>query len=479
LPFFIFSPRVNFQMFDNLTNRLGEIFSGLKKRGALSEDDVDTALRQVRVALLEADVAVPVVKDLVAAIREEAVGHKVLRSVTPGQMVVKIVHDHLVRVLGGDPAAPQAPAAASGAIDLVGVPPVAILMVGLQGSGKTTTSAKLALKLKRRDKKKVLMASLDVRRPAAQRQLVLLGEQADVPTLSVILGEQPLAIAKRAMRTARQEGSDVLILDTAGRLHIDSELMAEAATIVEAVQPTETLLVADALTGQDAAKLATEFNDKIGITGIVLTRVDGDARGGAALSMRAVSGQPIKLMGTGEKLDALEDFDAGRVAGRILGQGDVVGLVEKAAEIIDSEEAEEMTAKMVKGKFTMDDMGKQLKQLRKMGDVKGLLGMLPGVGKIKKQLAAANVDDGAIARQEAIILSMTAKERSNPKVLNGSRRRRIASGSGTSVQEVNRLLKSYKQMTMMMKKMGRTNAKGLTGGGIPPPGMMPPLPPMR
>ncbi|HJN22466.1 MAG TPA: signal recognition particle protein [Rhodospirillales bacterium] len=466
-------------MFDNLTNRLGEIFSGLKKRGALSEDDVDTALRQVRVALLEADVAVPVVKDLVAAIREEAVGHKVLRSVTPGQMVVKIVHDHLVRVLGGDPAAPQAPAAASGAIDLVGVPPVAILMVGLQGSGKTTTSAKLALKLKRRDKKKVLMASLDVRRPAAQRQLVLLGEQADVPTLSVILGEQPLAIAKRAMRTARQEGSDVLILDTAGRLHIDSELMAEAATIVEAVQPTETLLVADALTGQDAAKLATEFNDKIGITGIVLTRVDGDARGGAALSMRAVSGQPIKLMGTGEKLDALEDFDAGRVAGRILGQGDVVGLVEKAAEIIDSEEAEEMTAKMVKGKFTMDDMGKQLKQLRKMGDVKGLLGMLPGVGKIKKQLAAANVDDGAIARQEAIILSMTAKERSNPKVLNGSRRRRIASGSGTSVQEVNRLLKSYKQMTMMMKKMGRTNAKGLTGGGIPPPGMMPPLPPMR
>tara|TARA_B100001964_G_C14180446_1_gene575950 strand:+ start:12 stop:1196 length:1185 start_codon:yes stop_codon:yes gene_type:complete len=394
-------------------------------------------------------------------------------------MVVKIVHDHLVRVLGGDPAAPQAPAAASGAIDLVGVPPVAILMVGLQGSGKTTTSAKLALKLKRRDKKKVLMASLDVRRPAAQRQLVLLGEQADVPTLSVILGEQPLAIAKRAMRTARQEGSDVLILDTAGRLHIDSELMAEAATIVEAVQPTETLLVADALTGQDAAKLATEFNDKIGITGIVLTRVDGDARGGAALSMRAVSGQPIKLMGTGEKLDALEDFDAGRVAGRILGQGDVVGLVEKAAEIIDSEEAEEMTAKMVKGKFTMDDMGKQLKQLRKMGDVKGLLGMLPGVGKIKKQLAAANVDDGAIARQEAIILSMTAKERSNPKVLNGSRRRRIASGSGTSVQEVNRLLKSYKQMTMMMKKMGRTNAKGLTGGGIPPPGMMPPLPPMR
>ncbi len=466
-------------MFDNLTNRLGEIFSGLKKRGALSEDDVDTALRQVRVALLEADVAVPVVKDLVAAIREEAVGHKVLRSVTPGQMVVKIVHDHLVRVLGGDPAAPQAPAAASGAIDLVGVPPVAILMVGLQGSGKTTTSAKLALKLKRRDKKKVLMASLDVRRPAAQRQLVLLGEQADVPTLSVILGEQPLAIAKRAMRTARQEGSDVLILDTAGRLHIDSELMAEAATIVEAVQPTETLLVADALTGQDAAKLATEFNDKIGITGIVLTRVDGDARGGAALSMRAVSGQPIKLMGTGEKLDALEDFDAGRVAGRILGQGDVVGLVEKAAEIIDSEEAEEMTAKMVKGKFTMDDMGKQLKQLRKMGDVKGLLGMLPGVGKIKKQLAAANVDDGAIARQEAIILSMTAKERSNPKVLNGSRRRRIASGSGTSVQEVNRLLKSYKQMTMMMKKMGRTNAKGLTGGGIPPPGLMPPLPPMR
>ena len=457
-------------MFDSLTNHLGEIFAGLTKRGALSEEDVDAALRQVRIALLEADVALAVVKDLIAAIREEAVGQKVLRSVTPGQMVVKIVHDHLVRVLGGDPAA----AAAGSAIDLVGVPPIAILMVGLQGSGKTTTSAKLGLKLKRRDKKKVLMASLDVRRPAAQRQLALLGEQADIPTLSVILGEQPLAIAKRAMQTARQEGADVLILDTAGRLHIDSELMAEAAAVVETVHPTETLLVADALTGQDAANLATEFNDKIGITGIVLTRVDGDARGGAALSMRAVSGRPIKLMGTGEKLDALEDFDAGRVAGRILGQGDVVGLVEKAAEIIDNEEAEKMTAKMVKGKFTLDDMGTQLRQLRKMGDVKGLLGMLPGVGKIKNQLTAANVDDRTIAHQEAIILSMTAKERSNPKVLNGSRRRRIASGSGTSVQEVNRPLKSYKQMTLMMKKMGRMNAKDLMGGGLPP-GMMPPM----
>ncbi|MEE9544051.1 MAG: signal recognition particle protein [Rhodospirillales bacterium] len=460
-------------MFDSLTDRLGEIFAGLKKRGALSEADVDTALRQVRVALLEADVALPVVKDLFAAIREEAVGQKVLRSVTPGQMVVKIVHDHLVRVLGGDPAVAKQPAAAGGAIDLVGVPPVAVLMVGLQGSGKTTTCAKLGLKLKRRDKKKVLMASLDVRRPAAQRQLALLGEQADVPTLSVVPGEQPLAIAKRAMLTARQEGADVLILDTAGRLHIDSELMAEAAAVVEAVRPTETLLVADALSGQDAVNLATEFNDKVGITGIVLTRVDGDARGGAALSMRAVSGRPIKLMGTGEKLDALEDFDAWRVAGRILGQGDVVGLVEKAAEIIEGEDAEKMAAKMVKGKFTLDDMAGQLRQLRKMGDVKGFLAMLPGFGKIKSQMAAANVDDRSIARQEAIILSMTAKERNNPKVLNGSRRRRIASGSGTSVQEVNRLLKSYRQMATMMKKMGRMD------GAAPPPGMMPPLPPMR
>ncbi|MDP7098569.1 MAG: signal recognition particle protein [Rhodospirillales bacterium] len=460
-------------MFDSLTSRLGDIFAGLKRRGALSEADVDTALRQVRVALLEADVALPVVKDLFAAIREEAVGQQVLRSVTPGQMVVKIVHDHLVRVLGGDPAAAKQPAAAGGAINLAGVPPVAVLMVGLQGSGKTTTCAKLGLKLKRRDKKKVLMASLDVRRPAAQQQLALLGEQADVPTLSVVLGEQPLAIAKRAMLTARQEGADVLILDTAGRLHIDSELMAEAAAIAEAVRPTETLLVADALTGQDAVKLATEFNDKIGITGIVLTRVDGDARGGAALSMRAVSGQPIKLMGTGEKLDALEDFDAGRVAGRILGQGDVVGLVEKAAEIIEGEDAEKMAAKMVKGKFTLNDMAEQLKQLRKMGDVKGFLGMLPGFGKIKSQIADANVDSKNIARQEAIILSMTARERSNPKVLNGSRRRRIASGSGTSVQEVNRLLKSYRQVATMMKKIGRK------GAAAPPPGMMPPLSPMR
>ena len=460
-------------MFDSLTSRLGDIFAGLKRRGALSEADVDTALRQVRVALLEADVALPVVKDLFAAIREEAVGQQVLRSVTPGQMVVKIVHNHLVRVLGGDPAAAKQPAAAGGAINLAGVSPVAVLMVGLQGSGKTTTCAKLGLKLKRRDKKKVLMASLDVRRPAAQQQLALLGEQADVPTLSVVLGEQPLAIAKRAMLTARQEGADVLILDTAGRLHIDSELMAEAAAIAEAVRPTETLLVADALTGQDAVKLATEFNDKIGITGIVLTRVDGDARGGAALSMRAVSGQPIKLMGTGEKLDALEDFDAGRVAGRILGQGDVVGLVEKAAEIIEGEDAEKMAAKMVKGKFTLNDMAEQLKQLRKMGDVKGFLGMLPGFGKIKSQIADANVDSKNIARQEAIILSMTARERSNPKVLNGSRRRRIASGSGTSVQEVNRLLKSYRQVATMMKKIGRK------GGAAPPPGMMPPLSPMR
>ena len=455
-------------MFESLSNRLGDIFQGLTKRGALREADVDAALREVRLALLEADVALPVVKDFIASVRERAVGHEVLSSVTPGQMMIKVVHDNLVEVLG----------AGENEINLVGTPPVAILMVGLQGSGKTTTSAKLAKRLQTRDKKKVLMASLDIYRPAAQQQLAVLGEQAEVSTLPVVFGEQPLAIAIRAMSTGRKEGYDVVILDTAGRLHIDQKLMDEVAAVSAATSPTETLLVADALTGQDAVNVAKEFHEKAGVTGIALTRVDGDARGGAALSMRSVTGCPIKLMGTGEGLDAIDVFQAERVAGSILGMGDVVGLVEKAAEQIDQDEAEALAKKMIKGRFTMDDMLKQLGQIRKMGDMEGLLGMLPGVGKIKNQLKDANVNDKMIARQEAIILSMTQGERENVKVLNGSRRRRIAAGAGTTVQEVNRLLKQYKQMTLMMKKMGKKGKRGLMGGlGGMMPGMMPPMPP--
>ncbi len=455
-------------MFDSLSDRLGTVFDRLRKRGALSEADVAEAMREVRVALLEADVALPVVKDFVASVRERAVGQEVLRSVTPGQMVVKIVHDHLVEMLGAEGAD----------LDLAGTPPVAILVVGLQGSGKTTTAGKIALRLRKKEKKRVLMASLDIYRPAAQQQLTVLGEQAEVATLAPVFGEQPLAITKRAMETGRREGYDVVILDTAGRLHIDQDMMAEVAAVRDVVRPTETLLVADAMTGQDAVTLAEEFHAKVGITGIVLTRVDGDARGGAALSMRAVTGRPIKLMGVGEKLDALEGFHADRIAGRILGMGDVVGLVERAAETLDQEKAEKMAAKMVKGAFTLEDMAEQLRQLRKMGDVKGLLGMIPGIAKVKNQLDAANIDDKMIARQEAIILSMTPKERRNPKILNGSRRRRIAAGSGTTVQEVNRLLKQHLQMSKMMKQVGKMGKKGLMGGGLPP-GMMPPMPPVR
>ena len=451
-------------MFDALGGRLAGIFEKLTKRGTLSEADVTEALREVRVALLEADAALPVVKHFIEAVKERAAGQEVLRSVTPGQMVVKIVHDQLVETLGAEPAE----------IDLRGSPPVAVLMVGLQGSGKTTTCAKLGLRLKNRAKKKVLLASLDVYRPAAQQQLAVLGEQADVAVLPVVLGERPLAIAKRAMESGRREGYDVVILDSAGRLHIDEDLMAELSAVRAEAKPTETLLVADAMTGQDAVNMAREFHEKVGITGLVLTRVDGDARGGAALSMKAVTGQPIKLMGVGEKLDDLEAFNAEGIAGRILGMGDVVGLVEKVSEAVEAEEAEKLAAKMMKGQFSLDDMAVQFRQLRKMGDVKGMLGMLPGIGKIKNQLAEADIDDRMIARQEAILLSMTAAERRKPKILNGSRRRRIAAGSGTSVQDVNRVLKQFQQMTTMMKKMGKMGKKGLMAGGGRPPGFPPP-----
>src|SRR5229473_3267871 len=448
-------------MFDTLGNRLNEVFDRLRGRGALGEDDVAAAMREIRIALLEADVALPVVRDFIAAVREKAVGQDVVRSVTPGQMVVKIVHDHLVAVLGGDE-----PRGRADSLDLNAAAPVVVMLVGLQGSGKTTTAAKIALRLKNRERKKVLMASLDVQRPAAQEQLAQLGRQTGVATLPVVAGERPVAITRRALQMGRTEGYDVVLLDTAGRLHIDEELMLEVAAVKEVANPHQTLLVADAMTGQDAVNVAKAFGERTGLTGIVLTRVDGDARGGAALSMRAITGKPIVLIGVGERVEALEPFHAERIAGRILGMGDVVSLVEKAAETIDREEAEELAKKLQKGGFDLDDLAAQLKQLRKMGGMGGVMGMLPGINKIKKQLDGAKIDDGMIKRQEAIISSMTKSERKNPKLLNASRRRRIATGSGTSVPEINRLLKQFQDMASMMKKMNKLGKKGLMRHGI-------------
>jgi signal recognition particle subunit SRP54 len=448
-------------MFDTLGNRLNEVFDRLRGRGALGEDDVAAAMREIRIALLEADVALPVVRDFIAAVREKAVGQDVVRSVTPGQMVVKIVHDHLVTVLGGEGLRGM-----GDGLDLNAPAPVAVMLVGLQGSGKTTTAAKIALRLKTRERKKVLMASLDVQRPAAQEQLAQLGRQTGVTTLPVVAGERPVAITRRALQMGRTEGYDVVLLDTAGRLHVDEELMLEVAAVKEAANPHQTLLVADAMTGQDAVNVAKAFAERTGLTGIVLTRVDGDARGGAALSMRAITGRPIVLIGTGEKLDALEPFHPERIAGRILGMGDIVSLVEKAAETADEDEAERLAAKLQRGNFDLDDLAGQLRQIRRMGGMGGMLGMLPGVGKIKKQLAGANIDEGIIKRQEAIIGSMTKSERKDPKLLNGSRRRRIAAGSGTSVPDVNRLLKQYQDMAGMMKKMKKLGQKGLMRHGL-------------
>lgn len=459
-------------MFEGLSERLGSVFDRLKKRGALSESDVSAAMREVRVALLEADVALPVVKSFIDRVRERAIGQEVIRSVTPGQMVVKIVHDELVATLGSD----------SQAVNLNAVAPVPILMVGLQGGGKTTTTAKLAKRLSERDRKKVLMASLDVTRPAAREQLRTLGEQVGVDTLPIVQGETALTIAKRAMTAGRLQGYDVVMLDTAGRTSIDEGLMAEARSVRDAVNPHEVLLVADALTGQDAVTTATNFDERVGITGIILTRVDGDSRGGAALSMRGVTGKPIKALGVGEKVGDLEDFHPERIAGRILGMGDVVSLVERAAETIEAEEAEKMAERMMKGTFTLDDMAAQLKQLRSLGGLGGVLGMLPGVGKLQKQLAGANIDDSQLKRQEAIISSMTKTERTNPRLMNASRKRRVAAGSGTEVQDINRLLKSHMEMAKMMKKVGKVGGKGMMkglmgGGGMPGPGQMPQLPP--
>ncbi len=466
-------------MFDSLQDKLGGILDGLKRRGALKESDVDNAMRDIRVALLEADVALPIVKDFVAQVREKAVGADVIKSVSPGQMVVKIVHDALVEMLGGEPASDEdGPAEPREPLNLIGEPPLVFLMVGLQGSGKTTSTGKIAKRLQEKNRKKVLMASLDVYRPAAQDQLRVLGEQADVKTLPIVKGQQPVDIAKRALQAGRFGGYDVIMLDTAGRLHVDQALMDEVAAVKAVSNPAEVLLVADAMTGQDAVTVADSFHQRVGLTGIMLTRVDGDARGGAALSMRAVTGCPIKLLGVGEKLDELEDFHADRIAGRILGMGDIVSLVEKARANVEEEEAEALAKKMQKGQFDLEDMRKQLVQMRNMGGMDGLMGMLPGMGKLKDQVKKANIDEKMLKRQEAIIQSMTPKEKANPKVIHANRKKRIANGSGTTVQDVNKVLKQYQQMSKMMKQVSKMGKKGMMrslGGLIGGPmGGMPP-----
>src|SRR6266436_1755677 len=457
-------------MFDSLSERLGGILDRLTRRGALTEADVDAALREVRRALLEADVALDVVRAFTDKVKSNAVGVEVIKSVTPGQLVVKIVHDQLIETLGsrGDP------------IDLNAPAPVAIMMVGLQGSGKTTTTAKLGKRLAEQARRKVLMASLDVRRPAAMEQLAVLGREVNVDCLPVVAGQQPAQIAQRALQAGRLGGFDIVLLDTAGRTTLDEAMMAEAAEVKRAANPHEVLLVADALTGQDAVNLARSFDQRVGLTGIVLTRVDGDGRGGAALSMRAVTGKPIKLIGTGEKTDALEDFHPSRIAGRILGMGDVVSLVEKAAANIDAEKAARVAEKMRKGQFDLNDMREQLLQMANMGGISGLMGMMPGIAKMKNQIANAGLDDRILKRQVAVIDSMTRQERKNPDILKASRKKRIAAGAGLKVEEVNKLLKMHRNMADMMKAMGsgkRGPMAGIAqamgfGGGMPSPEQM-------
>ncbi len=439
-------------MFESLSERLGGVFDRLTKQGALSEDDVKTALREVRVALLEADVSLPVVRDFVKAVETKATGQSVTKSITPGQQVVKIVHDELIHVLSGD---------SDPGVLKIDNPPAPILMVGLQGSGKTTTTAKLAKRLKDREGKRVLMASLDTNRPAAMEQLAILGRQIGVDTLPIVKGEDPVAIAKRAKTQASLGGYDVYMLDTAGRLHIDADLIAQAAAVRDVTNPREILLVVDGLTGQDAVNVATEFDDKIGVTGVVLTRMDGDGRGGAALSMRAITGKPIRFVGLGEKMDALETFEPSRVAGRILGMGDIVALVERAQETIEAEQAERMMKRFQKGRFNMNDLKMQLEQMMKMGGMQGLMGMMPGMGKMQKQMDAAGLDDSVLKRQVALINSMTKKERANPDLLAASRKKRIAAGAGLDVSDLNKLIKQHRQMADMMKKMGAMGKGGM------------------
>ncbi|KDE20190.1 RNA-binding protein [Acetobacter aceti 1023] len=460
-------------MFEALSGKLSGVFDGLAKQGALSEADVLEAMREVRLAMLDADVALPVVKDFVNKVKERAVGHEVLESISPGQAVAKIVNDALIDALGGAGAVP---------LNLNSTPPVPVLMVGLQGSGKTTTSGKLALRLKTRERKKVLLASLDTQRPAAQLQLAQLAEQVGVTSLPIIAGQIPVEIAKRALNTGRLEGYDVVILDTAGRLSIDEALMDEVRQIRDVTHPAETLLVVDAMTGQDAVNTAKAFNEAVGVTGVVMTRMDGDSRGGAALSMRAITGAPIKLIGTGEKLDALDEFYPERVAGRILGLGDIAGLVEKAADTLDQEEGERLAQKMMAGKFDLDDYASQIRQINKLGSISGILGMLPGMGKVKEALGDKDLDTSILKKHLAIISSMTKAERKNPAIIKASRKKRIAAGSGSTVQDVNKLLKQFDMMSSMMKRFNKLGLKGLMrqgmsalmpkgmGGGGPPGG---------
>lgn len=441
-------------MFDSLSDRLGGVFDKLRGRGALREEDVRAAMREVRIALLEADVALPVVRRFIDAVTEKAIGQDVLKSVTPGQQVVKIVNDELVEMLGGE-----------GHVDLMleAKPPVVIMMVGLQGSGKTTTTAKLAKYIREKHGKKALMASLDVNRPAAQEQLAVLGEQTGVATLPIVVGQQPVDIARRALESARLQAADVLLLDTAGRLHVDEALMAEMKAVSAVSTPTETLLVVDSLTGQDAVNVAQNFSGEVDLTGVILTRMDGDARGGAALSMRAVTGRPIKFAGTGEKLDALEAFHPSRVANRILGMGDVVSLVERAATAVKAEEAEELARRMSKGQFDLNDLRTQLRQMQNMGGLGMLAGMMPGMKKAKAALQQSGMDDKVLVHMDALIGSMTAKERANPAILNAKRKRRVAAGSGLQVQDLNRLLKMHQEMSKAMKQIRKMG--GLKGLG--------------
>lgn len=455
-------------MFEALNERLTGVFDRITGRGALSEKDVAEAMREVRVALLEADVALPVVKEFIAFATERATGEEVIRSVKPADQVVKIVYDGLIEMLGGEEPVP---------LNTNANPPAVVLMAGLQGSGKTTTSAKLALRLTKFDRKKVMMASLDTRRPAAMEQLATLGKQIDVATLPIVAGESAVQITRRALQSAKLQGFDVLILDTAGRITLDEGLMNEVAEVADIAKPVETLLVADSLTGQDAVRTASAFHARLPLTGLVLTRADGDGRGGAMLSMRAVTGLPIKYLGAGEKVDALDVFDARRVAGRILGQGDIVALVEKAAQDLDQAKAEKMARKLAKGQFDLDDLAGQLQQMKRMGGLQGIMGMLPGVAKMKGQMAESGIDDRMILRQEAIISSMTKAERKKPDLLNASRKKRIAAGAGVEVQDVNRVLKQHRQMADVVKSMARGGPKkmqqmaamlgGLGGGGGP------------
>ncbi|MDC3157556.1 signal recognition particle protein [Candidatus Pelagibacter sp.] len=445
-------------MFENLTNKFEEIFSSLKKAPSLDEKQVDEGLREIRLALLEADVSLEVVKEFINRVKPKALGQEIVRSTSPGQMVVKVVNDELISFLGDK----------NSDIELNAVPPVPVMLVGLQGSGKTTTTAKLARFLEANKKKKVMMASLDVYRPAAQEQLRLLGEQNNIITLPVIKDQLPADICRRAISAANLNGADVILFDTAGRTQIDLQMMSEIKQIESIINPSETILVADSLTGQVAANVAKEFKSTVNLTGIILTRSDGDGRGGAALSMKYVADVPIKFLGVGEKIENFEVFHPDRIANRILGMGDIVSLVEKAAEDLDEEKLKKTEEKLKKGQFSLEDYLTQLRQMKKMGGIEGIMSFLPGVSKVKSQMDQAGVDEKIITQNEAVILSMTKKERENPKIIDGSRKKRIANGSGTDVATINKLLKQFKMMSEMMKKMSKGNTKGMMDKGIPP-----------